>query len=263
MVRDCLSDLIKHCLKAPERDMIDLSDHVDTLRTNISFILTKHLDPIPRHISDKIDRLLQFELKGKPLVDIKSLRATAIDHRLVVNEGDMLLIQADCVVNAANPTGIGCFIPGHKCVDNQIHMKAGPKMREMCGTKLAKGNGTIAFGELIVTPGFNLPAKYVFHAVGPIYDQNNHAVHQEKLIKTYVNCLDEAERMKLGSIVFPCISTGEYSYPHYEACVIAISSIRQWLRCHPHSEMSVILSPYDSEDIRIYREVLVSDKWIE
>lgn len=260
IVKDCLTFLKKHCLKKEEADLIDMNSHVDILRTNISYILTKHIDPLPLYITDKIDKLLQTEMKRKPLVTIDSLIRSPFIPNLYMYEGDVTMLDVECIVNPANPTGFGCYIPGHKCVDNQIHLKAGPKMRELCRTKV--GSDTIGCGEFITTPGFNLPSKYVIHAVGPIYDQHNHRVHQEKLFQTYLKCLCEAQRLKVKSVAIPCISTGEHAYPSYEACVIAISTIKEWLESNP-SEMKIIVCPSDPEDIRFYKEILLSEKWQE
>lgn len=261
MVKDCLSLLMKHCLKKEEAELISMDDHITSLRTNISFILTKHIGTIPYYITEKIDKILQKELLLKPSVPISSVTTSApFEARIKLYEGNMFLLQADCIVNPASPSGLGCMIPGHECLDSQIHLKAGPKMREVCKAKLA--GKTIECSELIVTTGFNLLSKYVFHAVGPVCDQNNHGVFQKKLIKTYSNCLDEAARMKLGSIVFPCISAEESGFPRYEACVLALSTIRDWLAMND-TDLTVIICPTNPEDIKVYKQVLESEIWFE
>ena len=81
-------------------------------------------------------------------------------------QGDITRLQVDAIVNAANSQGLGCWHPLHACIDNAIHSAAGLQLRQQCNDILQ--GGTIATGEAIITPGYNLPCKYVIHTVGPI-----------------------------------------------------------------------------------------------
>jgi len=259
IVKSTLRDLVKYCLPDNITDDINYDSHIGALRIYIDSILTRYPAEIPYYINNKIDSILQHEKSVKKLIGAHMLIGIQANPSICLYTGDITQIHVDCIVNAGNPTGHGCLIPGHKCVDNIIHLKAGPKLRAECKKNL-KG-GPIAFGELIVTLGYNLPARYVYHTVGPVYNVENRHAHQQTLSNCYVNCLDRARQMNLGSIIFPCISTGEYKYPKAEACVVALKSTNKWLEQNPDYAIKIIFCVFDPEDKRIYDQVINSCLW--
>ena len=259
IVKSTLRDLVKYCLPDNITDDINYDSHIGALRIYIDSILTRYPAEIPYYINNKIDSILQHEKSVKKLIGAHMLIGIQANPSICLYVGDITQIHVDCIVNAGNPTGHGCLIPGHKCVDNIIHLKAGPKLRAECKKNL-KG-GPIAFGELIVTLGYNLPARYVYHTVGPVYNVENRHAHQQTLSNCYVNCLDRARQMNLGSIIFPCISTGEYKYPKAEACVVALKSTNKWLEQNPDYAIKIIFCVFDPEDKRIYDQVINSCLW--
>lgn len=166
---------------------------------------------------------------------------------------DITRIIVDVIVNPANSAGIGCFKIGHKCLDNVIHQKAGPRLREECTNILNKSS--LETSHIIVTKGYNLPSKYVFHTVGPIW--KNNMTHEKKKIKMmqprncYVNCITRAERMHLNSIAIPCISTGVFSMPKELSAKIAIKTVLEW-----KGNVKIILCTYTDEDYKIYINII-------
>lgn len=164
--------------------------------------------------------------------------------RLRVARGDITKLAVDAIVNAANEE----LRPGGG-VDGAIRRAAGPELNEAC-----RRLGGCPTGEARITPGFRLPAKYVIHTVGPIY-QDGSQNEAELLRSCYLNSLRLAEQYQLRSIAFPCISTGVYRYPKAEACAIAIEATRDWLREHD-LPAEVIFCCFEEEDYRLYQQYL-------
>jgi O-acetyl-ADP-ribose deacetylase len=152
-------------------------------------------------------------------------------------------IQIDAIVNAANNS-----LTGGGGVDGAIHKAAGAELREYCVT--LKGCET---GYAKITPGFNLPAKYVIHAVGPVW--NNGTEGEEKLLAMcYANCLQLAVENNIKTIAFPCISTGAYRFPFDKAAAIALQTIDKFLQEHETIE-KVFLVVFGEKDLRQYQRV--------
>ena len=131
-----------------------------------------------------------------------------------VIQADITTLQVDAIVNAANST-----LLGGGGVDGAIHRAAGRELVAYCRT--LKGCPT---GEAKISPGFNLPAKYVIHTVGPVWHGGNRD-EAELLANCYRNCIDLAQQNNIASIAFPAISTGVYGYPIADATDIAIHSV--------------------------------------
>ena len=164
-------------------------------------------------------------------------------------------------MNAANSALLGCFVPGHHCIDNAIHSAAGLQLREACAAIMRTQGHDEPTGGAKLTPGFNLPARYVLHTVGPIVGRNAHGEYaptckdEKSLAACYRSCLALAEEHGLKSVAFCCISTGEFHYPKQAAAEIAILTVREWL-AETGSDMKVVFNVYQDEDAAIYRELL-------
>lgn len=168
------------------------------------------------------------------------------NYTMEVLTGDITKLEVDVIVNAANES-----LLGGGGVDGAIHKAAGPKLLEK--TKTLGGCKT---GKAITTKGYNLPAKFIIHTVGPVYSGKSE--DKTLLENAYKNSLEEAKKLKVQSIAFPSISTGVYGYPKVEAANIAIKTVNEWLDRN-HSELQVVFCTFSAEDEEIYKEILGRD----
>jgi len=153
--------------------------------------------------------------------------------------GDITLSNCDAIVNAANKE-----LRGGSGVCGAIFKKAGwDELQKECYEK-----GPIKTGEAIETKGYNLKAKYIIHAVGPIYRSDLDA---PLLRNAYINSLKVADRLKLKSIAFPSISTGVYGYPKEKACLIALNAIKEYI---PETLEVVEFVCFDLDTYNLYKK---------
>lgn len=167
-----------------------------------------------------------------------------------VVRGDITELKVDAIVNAAN-----CSLLGGGGVDGAIHAAAGPQLLEECRTL-----GGCPTGEAKLTKGYELPAKYVIHTVGPIYSGIEEDKHM--LERCYENSLELAVANDIHSIAFPAISTGVYGYPVRKATYIAVTTVSAWMRAHDDYSIDVIFCCFSDRDKEIYDQ-FVSPKGFE
>lgn len=158
--------------------------------------------------------------------------------------GDITKLEVDAIVNAANES-----LLGGGGVDGAIHRAAGPQLLAECRT--LHGCPT---GQAKITGGYNLPAKYVIHTVGPIYSGS--AMDAVMLESCYRNSLDLAREKGLHSIAFPSISCGVYGYPWQEASDIACRTVSQWIKLHRDYDIDVTFCCFNQDLYEIYGRIL-------
>ncbi len=161
-----------------------------------------------------------------------------------VIRADITTLQVDAIVNAANES-----LLGGGGVDGAIHRRAGPQLLAECRTL-----GGAKTGEVKLTRGYDLPAKYVLHAVGPVYRDGLHG-EPELLASCYRNSLALCELHSIDSIAFPAISTGVYGYPIEAAARIAIATVREGLKGATHPSR-VIFCCFSERDRDVYQRLL-------
>lgn len=162
-------------------------------------------------------------------------------------KGDITTIKVDAIVNAANSQ-----LAGGSGVDGAIHRAGGPEiMRDL--DLIREKEGGCATGSAVVTGAGRLPAKYVFHAVGPRYRDGQHG-EAELLRSCYETCLRLAAERDVKSMSFPSISTGIYGYPIGEAASIAVRTVATWLRDRRGALHTVKLIQFSESDHQIYRQ---------
>lgn len=218
----------------------------------------------PRPLDDKLLRLQDDELAlqrdEKGVVTLDSIPCSPLDPRLRLWQGDITRLQVDAIVNAANSQMLGCFVPLHRCIDNAIHSAAGMELRRECADIMHRQGHDEPTGQAKITRGYNLPAKWVIHTVGPIvYGPAPTEKDCRLLSDCYTNCLALADEKNLSSIAFCCISTGEFHFPHAEAADIAVATVNAYFRTHRNSSVTtVVFNVFKEEDYVIYRKLLES-----
>ncbi|NLK61817.1 MAG: macro domain-containing protein [Fusobacteria bacterium] len=166
----------------------------------------------------------------------------------LIIKGDLINMEVDAIVNSANTE---LLVGGGVC--GSIFRDAG---KELLGEECKK-LAPINTGEAVLTPGFNLRAKYIIHTVGPIYDENKKEDCENKLRKSYYNSMQLAVNYSCKTIAFPLISSGIYGYPKTEAFLIAKSEIEEFVK---KNKIKVYLVIYEESDYEKFKKILELEK---
>ena len=202
------------------------------------------------------DAYLQDETAAKGITDIADL--TPIQPGLYLWQGDITTLKCDAIVNAANSGMTGCYIPNHRCIDNAIHTYAGVELRLACEELMEQQGHPEPTGQAKITPAFNLPCRYVLHTVGPIVNERVTKEDENLLVSCYRSCLELAAENKLESVVFCCISTGEFHFPNDLAAEIAVRTVKDFFKKQT-SVKKVIFNVFKDLDKAIYEKLLRAD----
>ena len=167
--------------------------------------------------------------------------------RITVATGDITTLAVDAIVNAANSS-----LLGGGGVDGAIHRAAGPGLLEEC-----RKIGGCPTGEARITGGYNLPARWVIHAVGPVWDGGSHN-EAGLLSSAYLSSFELAQKAGARTVAFPFISAGVYGYPKPQACDIAVTSAQEWL-CEHELPEEVIFCCFTAGDAELYQRRLQGD----
>lgn len=170
-------------------------------------------------------------------------------RKLTLREGDIARVAVDAIVNAANSA-----LAGGGGVDGAIHRAGGPEiMREL--DQIRARTGGCATGSAVATGAGQLPAKYVFHAVGPIYRDGRHG-EPELLASCHRKCLGLAEERGVETISFPALSTGAFRYPLHEAATIAVREVAAHLERPDVSLREAVFVLFDSQAYKTFAAAL-------
>lgn len=212
---------------------------------------------IPKPISEEYLRIeseyLRGESKARGITKISDL--TPIEKDLYLWQGDITTLACEAVVNAANSQLLGCFRILHNCIDNCLHSAAGISLRYRCYEMMRKQGHEEPTGQAKITPGYNLPSKFVIHTVGPIVSGRLTEEHCALLKSCYLSCLKLAEENGCKSLAFCCISTGVFGFPQKEAAEIAVNTVRTYKK-ETDSDIKVIFNVFKDEALMIYRSLL-------
>jgi O-acetyl-ADP-ribose deacetylase (regulator of RNase III) len=159
-------------------------------------------------------------------------------------DADITTLKVDAIVNAANES-----LLGGGGVDGAIHDAAGPKLLDEC-----RKIGGCRTGEARLTQGYDLPATYVIHTVGPVWHGGNDGEDQ-LLASCYRHCMSIALRTKIRSIAFPAISTGAYGFPMDRAAAIAAEEVFRFLETYPEFDR-VIFCCFGTQATSVYRDAV-------
>ncbi|XP_057168655.1 ADP-ribose glycohydrolase MACROD2 isoform X3 [Ursus arctos] len=189
------------------------------------------------------------EMKGKSQNDEENTQETSqvkksLSEKVSLYRGDITLLEVDAIVNAANAS-----LLGGGGVDGCIHRAAGPCLLAECRNL----NGCET-GHAKITCGYDLPAKYVIHTVGPIARGHINGSHKDDLANCYKSSLKLMKENNIRSVAFPCISTGIYGFPNEPASVIALSTIKEWLAKNHHEVDRIIFCVFLEVDFKIYKK---------
>lgn len=170
-----------------------------------------------------------------------------MDDRIRLVRGDITRERVDAIVNAANEA----LLPGGG-VCGAIHRAAGPGLWEEC-----RAIGQCDPGRAVITRGYNLPARWVIHTVGPVWEGGRFG-EDAVLADAYRNSLELAAQHDAGSIAFPAISTGVYGFPVHRAAPIAVETVRGFLAGHTLPR-EVVFVCFDEETYAAYETALATE----
>lgn len=229
---------------------------------------------MPKEMAEDVvkvqDAFLALEAAEKGIVAISDIRTVKEQYgsrhpygdKLSVWQGDITRLAVDAIVNAANSQMLGCFVPCHRCIDNAIHSAAGIALRAECNHKMNQKRIQYGSryeeptGQAMLTKGYNLPAKYVIHTVGPIVGYRLTEQLRQDLRHCYESvlkcCLDNGIR----SVAFCCISTGEFHFPNEEAAKIAVETVTSALHDYEGEFDRIIFNVFKDLDKQYYEELL-------
>ena len=200
----------------------------------------------PMEASDEFlavqDAYLKEAIREKGVTKLSEL--TPIKPHQYLWQGDITTLEVDAIVNAANSALLGCFSPNHACIDNAIHTYAGVQLRLACEKIMRAQGHEEPTGGAKITPGFNLPARFVLHTVGPIVSGRLTERHCKELASCYESCLELAAENGLTSV---------FGFPQREATEIAVETVTAFQKERP---IDVVFNVFKEADLRIYQALL-------
>lgn len=246
--------------ESPDRAVDDLTH----LQATLAPIDSGRLGP---EVLVSVEQILAGATHERPSVDPLELPSVAeqgptgypVADEVSVWVGDITMLRADAIVNAANSQLHGCRIPFHFCIDYAIHGWAGPRLRVDCATLVEAQGGLEPVGTAKLTRGYALPAPFVIHTVGPRLATGNDPTTNEmaQLRSCYRSCLDAAASVdSIASVAFCAISTGVFAFPKPAAATIALETVADWLSRHPRRFDRIVFNLFSNEDAAHYEQAI-------
>ncbi len=259
-----LDTLLRALLRErPEYAHIAIPDSIDEKRRLLRSLMNVRMpSPLSKELLALQDDELSEQRREKGVVTLDSIPPSPLYPKLRLWKGDITRLKVDAIVNAANSQMLGCFIPMHRCIDNAIHSAAGMQLRDECASIMHAQGHDEPTGQAKITHGYNLPARWVIHTVGPIvYGEHPTDNDCRLLADCYRNCLRLADKHALQSIAFCCISTGEFHFPQDKAAEIAVATVREYLADHPATSLdAIVFNVFKDSDYYIYKDLLAYEE---
>ena len=237
----------------PQLEVEDVPDDLTSQRNLLRALMNVRPPmPLDKNFLQLQDELLSAEVVERGIVKISDIPNIA--PHIKIWRGDITRLEVDAIVNAANETLLGCFIPLHGCIDNAIHSAAGLQLRDACNKIMTAQGHDEPTGSAKITPAFNLPSKFILHTVGPIIppEREPTPAEENQLAACYEACLRLVVENNLQSVAFCCISTGEFHFPNRCAAQIAIATVKKFLTAH---KLEIVFNVFKELDEKIYREL--------
>ena len=227
---------------------------------------------MPHYLADEVlevqDAFLKEDAREKGIVTLDQIPTVkdscnsrdVLAEKISIWQGDITRLQVGAVVNAANSRMLGCFVPCHRCIDNAIHSAAGVELRAECSRQMNQKrirygqNYEEPTGQAMLTKGYNLPAEYVIHTVGPIVYYEVTDALREDLRNCYESVLNCCVEHQIRSVAFCCVSTGEFHFPNKEAAEIAVNTVKKFLEKHGDAFDRVIFNVFKDMDLEYYEK---------
>ena len=215
------------------------------------------------------DEYLQERLKEQQVTKVEEIEPikNKYEKTKIVNsdiiclwKGDITKLEIGAIVNEGTTRGLGCFIPNHKCLDNQINSFAGVRLRLACNRVMKKLNYNLETGNAIITKGFNLPAKYVIQTVGPVVEIQVNEDNERELANCYIKSLELAIENNIRTIAFPCISTGIFDFPNVAGSKIALKTVDDFISKNKDKFDKVVFDLWTDDDMEIYEQNIKKNK---
>lgn len=212
-------------------------------------------EPVSEEFLKIQDEYLTAENQASGVVKLEDLTPVASDERIYLWQGDMSRLGIDAVTNPANSGFTGCYQWLHSCLDNILGSRAGIELRLCCNDIIKKQGYPEPTGQAKITPGFNLPAKYIIHTVGPIVQHRLTKQNEDDLASCYREILKLADANHLKSVALCCISTGVFMFPNERAAEIAVAEVKKYLD-ETGSSIKVIFNVFKDIDYMFYQNLL-------
>ena len=276
MINKKQEERLDYLLEAFKKDSLwykDLEvgeDYQEKRRTLRSLMNIRMPGAMAPEVLEVQDEFLREEAAEKGIVTLEEIPTAVRQYgsrkpfgdKISIWQGDITRLQVGAIVNAANSQMLGCFHPCHGCIDNAIHSAAGIELREACSQYME--HRKVQYGKeyeeprgrAVLTEGYNLPAEYVIHTVGPIVYGSLTEKLKEDLRNCYKNILKCCVEHGIRSVAFCCISTGEFHFPNDEAARIAVAEVRKYLEKHQEDFDRVIFNVFKDVDRELYEDLV-------